>query len=104
MVQSQYLAHVLWQTQLLHDLKMLFILTMPIFAYIHLHEKFALRFALIWIVVAFVIHLVDKNIYKGWFSQSCELKAEEIYDRFFLCDSATQEFYYVFGNIQNEAF
>lgn len=62
---------------------MQFILTMPIFAYIYLHEKFALRFVLIWIVVAFVIHLVDKNIYKGWFSQSCELKAEEIYDSFF---------------------
>lgn len=62
---------------------MQFILTMPIFAYIYLREKFALRFVLIWIVVAFVIHLVDKNIYKGWFSQSCELKAEEIYDRFF---------------------
>lgn len=73
-------------------------------AHIYLHEKFALRFVLIWIVVAFVIHLVDKNIYKGWFSQSCELKAEEIYDRFFLCDSVTQEFYYVFGNIQNGAF
>lgn len=65
MVYSQLLAHVLWQTQFLHDLKMLFYIHHAHFAYNHLHEKFALSFVLTWIAVAFVIHLVAKNIYIG---------------------------------------